>query len=138
MPPKRLGPAEPPQAVLSRRERQIMDMIYRLGEASAADVARRLTDRPATNTVRVTMGILERKGFLTHRTDGPRYVYAPTVPLDRAQRSALRHLLTTFFASSPASAILTLLDMSSARLTSTQLDEVAGWIERARKESHDV
>ena len=139
MPARRLAapstPAEPPQAVLSRRERQIMDVVYRLGEASAAEVAKQLPDRPATNTVRVTMAILERKGFLTHRADGPRHVHAPTVPLEKAQRSALRHLIRTFFASSPASAILTLLDMSSTNLSQEQLEEVAGFIARARKES---
>jgi len=128
------GLSEPLQAVLSRRERQIMDVIYRLGEAGAAEVAKQLPDRPATNTVRVTMAILERKGFLMHREDGPRHVHAPTVPLERAQRSALRHLLKTFFASSPANAILALLDMSSTHLSKEQLDEVAGFVERARQE----
>lgn len=132
---RRRSPSEPPQALLSRRERQIIDVVYRLGEASVADVAPRLPDKPAANTVRVTMAILEKKGFLKHREDGPRYVYAPTVPLDQARRSALQHLLRTFFKSSPSTAMLTLLDMASSDLSRKELDQLAASIDRARKES---
>ncbi len=120
---------------LSRRESQIMDVVYRLGEASVADVARRLPDEPAYNAVRVTLGILEKKGYLTHRQDGPRYLYAPAVPADKAKLSALQHLMQTFFSGSPSRAILTLLDMSSAKLSEKELDEIAAWVAAARREA---
>jgi predicted transcriptional regulator len=131
--PRRDRPAErPPHAALSRREREIVDVVYRLGEASAAQVAQRLPDRPGYHTIRVTMGILEKKGVLTHRADGARYVYRPTVPLEQAKRTALDHTVRTFFRSSPRSAILALLDMSAATLTPAELDEIAAWIADAR------
>ena len=110
-----------------------MDVVYRLGEASAADVAQRLPDRPGYHTVRVTMAILEKKGALTHRADGARYVYRPTLPLDQAKRTALDHAVRTFFKSSPRNAILTLLDMSATRLTRAELDEIAARIADARR-----
>jgi predicted transcriptional regulator len=122
-------------SALSRRERQIMDVVYRLGEAGAAEVARALPDHPAYNTVRVTLGILERKGFLKHRQDGPRYVYAPTIARERAQQSAMKHVLKTFFEGSPSAAILALLDGSSAKLSQQDLDDIARAIDQARKES---
>jgi predicted transcriptional regulator len=112
-----------------------MDVVYRLGEASAADVAHRLPDAPGYHTIRVTMGILERKRCLTHRTDGARYIYRPTLPLDKAKRTALDHTVRTFFRSSPGSAILTLLDMSARKLSREELDEIAAWIEEAREEA---
>jgi predicted transcriptional regulator len=119
------------QSDLSRRERQIMDAVYRLGEASAADVARLLPDHPAYNTVRVTLGILEKKGFLSHRQDGPRYVYRPTIAPEKAQQSAIRHVMKTFFQGSPSAAILALLD--GGRLSRKDLDEIAAAISQARK-----
>jgi predicted transcriptional regulator len=121
------------QTALSRRERQIMDVVYRLGEANAAEVARALEDQPAYNSVRVTLGFLEKKGFLAHRQDGPRYVYRPTIATDKARRSAMRHVLQTFFRGSPSAAILSLLD-GSARLSQRELDEIAHAIAQARKQ----
>jgi predicted transcriptional regulator len=121
------------QYELSRRERQIMDAVYRLGEASAADVTRALPDRPAYNAVRVTLGILEKKGFLTHRQDGPRYVYRPTIAPEKAQQSAMRHMLRTFYRGSPSAAILALLDGSAAKMSPQDLDEIARAIAQARK-----
>ncbi|HEY2805543.1 MAG TPA: BlaI/MecI/CopY family transcriptional regulator [Gemmatimonadales bacterium] len=118
---------------LSRRERQIMDAIYRLGEASAAEVARTLDDAAGQNSVRVTLSILEKKGFLLHRQDGPRYVYRPTVATDKARRSAMRHVLKTFFSGSPSAAILSLLD-GTARLSQQELDDIAQAISQARKQ----
>lgn len=109
-----------------------MDVVYRLGEAGAAEVAQRLADRPGYHSIRVTMSILEKKGVLTHRTDGTRYVYRPTVPMERAKRTALDHTVRTFFKSSPRNAILALLDMSAARLTPAELDEIAARIADAR------
>src|SRR2546427_8553872 len=111
------------QTELSRRERQIMDALYRLGEASAAEVARALPDRRAGNTVRVILGILEKRGFVNHRQDGPRYAYRPTIAPGAARRSAMRHVLETFFRGSSKAAILALLD-GSARLSRQELDEI--------------
>jgi predicted transcriptional regulator len=129
-----MAPTTPPE--LSRRERQIMDIIYRLGEAGAAEVVEHLPDRPAYNSVRVTLGILERKGVVRHRREGARYVYAPTVPAERARESALRHVVRTFFRGSPSKAALTLLDSASTRLSAEELDELTAWVEAARRGKH--
>jgi predicted transcriptional regulator len=118
---------------LSRRERQIMDVIYRIGEAGAAEVVEHLPDRPAYNSVRVTLGILERKGLVRHRREGTRYVYSPTVPAERARDSALRHVVRTFFRGSPTKAVLTLLDSPSTRLSAEELNELAAWVEAAKR-----
>ncbi len=123
-------------ADLSRREREIMDIVYRLGEAGANDVASKMRDDPGYDSVRVTLGILEKKGHLKHRQDGRRYVYIPTVPHKKATQSAFRNLLQTFFRGSPSKAVLSLLDMSSRRLSRRELDEIAEWIEKER-EAHD-
>jgi BlaI family penicillinase repressor len=125
---------QPPQNNLSRRERQIMDILYRLGEAGAAEVVERLPDRPAYNSVRVTLSILERKGVVRHRRDGARYVYAPTVSAEKVRESALRHLVRTFFRGSPSKAILTLLDSPSTQLSPEELNELAAWVEAAKRE----
>lgn len=126
------------QPALSRRERQIMDVVYQLGEADVADVAGRLPDRPAYNTVRVTLGILERKGHVVHRRAGARYVYTPTVPVEKARRSAMRHMLATFFKGSPSAAIVALLDGSDTRLSRRDLDQIARAIAQARKPEEDA
>lgn len=118
---------------LSRRERQLMDVVYRLGEAGAGDVAGALPDKPSYNTVRVTLGILEKKGFLRHRQDGARYIYLPTIAAERARKSAMKHVVSTFFQGSPGAAILALLDGSAARLDRRELDEIAHAIEQARQ-----
>lgn len=117
---------------LSRRESQIMDVVYRLGEASVADVVEEMPDEPGYNTVRVTMSNLEKKGHLTHREEGQRYVYRPSIPADEAKRSEMGHLLKTFFSDSPSQAILTLLDMRGERLGEQDLEEIAEWIRAAR------
>jgi predicted transcriptional regulator len=118
----------------SRRERQIMDILYRLGEGGAAEVVEHLPDRPAYNSVRVTLGILERKGMVRHRQDGNRYVYAPTLPAEKARESAMRELVRTFFRGSPSKAILTLLDSPSTRLTAEELNELAAKVEATKRE----
>jgi predicted transcriptional regulator len=120
---------------LSRRESQIMDVIYQMGSASVSDVVDRIPDRPAYNAVRITLGILEKKGYVKHHQEGQRYIYSPTVPVERAKKSAVSHLLQTFFAGSSSQAILTLLGMSADRLSKEDLDEISEWIEHARKES---
>ncbi len=110
-----------------------MDLVYQLGEASVLDVASRLEDSPSYDSVRITLGILAKKGFLTHRREQRRYIYAPTVPRERASRSAVRSLLKTFFGGSPKKAILAMLDMSSSKLTKEELDEIAAWVEKEKK-----
>jgi BlaI family penicillinase repressor len=126
--------SQPQQHQLSRRERQIMDVLYRLGEAGAAEVVEHLGDRPPYNSVRVTLGILERKGAVRHRRDGSRYIYSPTTPPDAARESALRHLVRTFFRGSPSKAVLTLLDSPSTRLSPEELNELAEWVAAAKRE----
>jgi BlaI family transcriptional regulator, penicillinase repressor len=125
--------SQPLQHQLSRRERQIIDVLYRLGEAGASEVVEHLPDPPAYNSVRVTLGILERKGMVRHRQEGARYIYAPTVPAEKARESAMRHLVRTFFRDSPSKAILTLLDSTSARLSPEELSQLAARIEAARR-----
>ena len=125
---------QPLQNQLSRRERQIMDVLYRLGEAGAAEVVDHLPDRPAYNSVRVTLGILERKGVVRHRREANRYLYTPTVPAEAMRESALRHLVRTFFRGSSSKAVLTLLDSPSTRLSPEELSELAAWVEAAKRE----
>jgi predicted transcriptional regulator len=119
---------------LSRRERQIMDVVFHLGEVSVADVVERIPDHPSYNTVRNTMAILERKGHLQHRQDGQRYLFAPMDSVDQAKRSAVSHLIETFFQGSRPKAVLALLGTSEPQLSQEDLDEIAAYIERARKE----
>ena len=111
-----------------------MDVLYRLGEAGAAEVVDHLSDRPPYNSVRVTLGILERKGVIRHRREGNRYVYRPTVPAEAMRESALRHLVRTFFRGSSSKAVLTLLDSPSTRLSAEELNELAAWVEAAKRE----
>lgn len=119
---------------LSRRERQIMDVIYARGSATAAEVEAALPDAPTYSAVRALLRILEEKGHLKHTLDGPRYVFAPVVPRNSARESALRGVVRTFFDGSPAGAVAALLDMSGDKLTSQDLDEISALLKRARKE----
>ena len=121
-------------AQLSRRERQIMDVIYRLGRATAAEVLENLPDAPSYSAVRALLRVLEDKGHVKHAEDGPRYVYLPTVPREKARRSALRQLVNTFFDGSAEQAVAALLDLSSDRLSPDELERLAGVIASARKE----
>ena len=125
-------PPDPPMN-LSRRERQIMDVVYRLGRATAADVTAQLADPPTYTTVRGLLRVLEGKGHLRHEQDGPRYVYLPTVPRDAAQASALSHLVRTFFGGSAEAAVAALLDLKGEDISDTELDDLAQLIERARR-----
>src|SRR5919205_3375575 len=118
---------------LSRRERQILDILYQRGRATAAEVQAALPEPPSYSAVRALLRILEDKGHVRHEQDGPRYVYLPTVARDNAKRSALRHILQTFFDGSAEQAISALLDESSAKLSSAELDRLARLIEGARK-----
>ena len=123
-----------PSPKLSRRERQILDILYRRGKASAADVLAAMEDPPSYSAVRAMLRILEDKGHVRHETDAQKYVYAPVVPREKAKRSAVKHMLETFFAGSPEQAMAALLDVSSRRLTREELDRMAHMIEQARQE----
>jgi len=118
---------------LSRRERQILDILYQHGRSTAAEVQSALPEPPSYSAVRALLRILEEKGHVRHEQDGPRYVYLPTVARDNAKRSALRHILQTFFDGSAEQAISALLDDASARLSPAELDRLARLIDTARK-----
>ena len=127
-----MGKEATPQ--LSRRERQIMDVIYREGRATAAEVLEQLPDPPSYSAVRAMLRVLEEKGHLKHKQMGPRYIFVPTVPRESAQRSALRHLLKTFFEGSREKMVAALLNDSSASLPAEELDRLSELIEQAKKE----
>ncbi|MDT0630723.1 BlaI/MecI/CopY family transcriptional regulator [Rubrivirga sp. S365] len=118
---------------LSRRERQVLDVLHRLGRASAADVRAALADPPSDSAVRTHLRILEEKGHVRHEQDGPRYVYLPTVPREAAGRSALRHLMRTFFDDAPDRAVAALLDETAADLSDAELDRLDALIRQARE-----
>ena len=118
---------------LSRRERQIVDILYAQGHATAAEVQAALPEPPSYSAVRAMLRILEEKGHVRHEQDGPRYIYKPTLPRDNAKKSAMRHMLHTFFDGSAEQAISALLDDHSARLSDAELDRLAGLIAQARK-----
>jgi predicted transcriptional regulator len=119
---------------LSRRERQIMDFLYQNGRATAAEVQANLPDPPSYSAVRAMLRVLEEKGHVRHLQDGPRYVYVPSVARERARRSALRHVVRTFFDGSPEEVVAALLDDRSAKLSDDELDRLARLIDRARQE----
>ena len=119
---------------LSRRERQIMDVIYAQGRASAAEVRAQLKDAPSYSAVRALLRILEEKGHLRHDQEGNRYVFSPTVPRERARKNALRHVLKTFFEGSPANAMAALLELEDLELSAEDYERLAAKIERARQE----
>jgi predicted transcriptional regulator len=123
-----------PHLDLSRRERQIVDALYKLGRASAADIRSEIPDPPSYSAVRALLRILEDKGHVRHEQDGPRYVYVPTIARDSAKRSAMRHLVQTFFDGSAAQAMSALIDTSSVRLTDSELDRLEQLIDEARKQ----
>ncbi len=116
---------------LSRRESQIMDIVFELGEATATEILERLPDPPSNSSVRVLLTILEDKGYLQHRKQGVRYVYMPTVAPDQAKQSALSHLLRTFFGGSVPQVVATLLNTTD--LSEAELDQIARLIDEARK-----
>ena len=123
----------PSHIELSRRERQIVDILYAQGRATAAEVQSLLPEPPSYSAVRAMLRILEEKGHVRHEQDGPRYIYLPTVARENAKRSAMRHMLQTFFDGSTAQAISALLDDSSAKLSDAELDRLARMIEDARR-----
>jgi predicted transcriptional regulator len=119
---------------LSRRERQIMDILYQRGKASAAEVREAMEDAPGYSAVRAMLRILEEKGHVKHQAEGLKYVYVPSVARDKAKRTAVKHLMETFFNGSPENVMAALLDVSSTRLSADELDRMAQMIARARKE----
>ena len=119
---------------LSRRERQIMDILYQRGRASSQEVLEDLPNRPSYSAVRAMLRVLEEKGHVRHEEEGLRYVFLPTVPRERAKRSAVKHLLQTFFDGSAAQAVAALLDASASDLSGEELDRLAALIDKARKE----
>jgi predicted transcriptional regulator len=131
--------AQSPLSALTRRERQIMEIIYGRGRATAGEIHRELPDRPSYSTVRTLLRVLEEKGYLTHASDGPRYVYSPCISTEQAKRSAIEQLLRTFFDNSAANAMAALLDMSSANLSETELKRLARLIQQAKnkEKSHE-
>lgn len=119
---------------LSRRERQALDLVYRRERATANEVMADMDDPPSYSSVRSVLRLLEKKGFLRHEQEGPRHVYIPTIRRDRARRSALKHVLETFFNDSPEEVVTALLDVSKSRLSERDLEKIAGLIKKARGE----
>ena len=117
---------------LSNRERQIMDVLYRLGQATAVEVLEALPDPPSYSAVRATLRILEDKGQVRHEAEGPRYVFRPAVGRDRAKRTAVRHLVSTFFGGSPSAAMATLLDESASKLSDADYERLRTLIDEAK------
>ena len=119
---------------LTRRERQIMDVLYRRGRATAADVMGELPGEPNYSTVRTQLRVLEDKGHVSHDEEGGRYVYAPAVPRHAARRSALKHLVETFFDGSAEQVVAAVLGGEASRLSDEDLERISGMIEKARKD----
>ena len=119
---------------LSRRERQVMDVLYQMGEATVAEVLDALADPPTYSAVRSILRVLEEKGHITHKDDGPRYVYMPAVARERARKQALDHLVQTFFDGSAELALAALLSRDDLSLPDAQVKRLAREIERAREE----
>ena len=123
-----------PHGELGRRERQIMDIVYRLGNASVADVRKALPDPPTYSAVRGMLGLLEDKGYLTHESAGLRYLYKPTVSQAAARKSALLHLVHTFFGGSTSDAVAGLLELQDAKLSRAEISRLAEIVRKAKSE----
>ena len=119
---------------LSRRERQIMDILYKRGKASAQEILDAMPDPPTYSAVRAKLRVLEEKGHVRHQEEALRYVYLPVVGRDAARRSALRHMVSTFFAGSVEDTVAALLDLSAANLNGEDFGRISQMIEQARKE----
>ena len=122
-----------PHATLTRRERQIMDILYRHGRATAAIVMAKLTGSPNYSTVRTQLRVLEEKGHVRHEEEGLRYVYLPAVPRHAARKSALKHLVETFFDGSAEQVVAAVLGGESSRLSDDELERIAELVKRAKK-----
>ena len=122
---------------LSRRERQIMDILYQRGRATGAEIHQALPDAPTYSAVRAKLRVLEEKGHVRHEEEALRYVYLPTVARDTARKSALRHMVSTFFAGSVEETVAALLDLSAANLDAKDLERISQMIETARKQGEE-
>jgi len=122
------------QDELSRREREMMNIIFARGRATATEVLEGMADPPSYSAVRATLRVLEQKGHLKHQHDGTRYVYIPTVNRERVRLSALDQLLTTFFDGSAANVVATLIERQKGKMSDEELDQLSELIEQARKE----
>jgi predicted transcriptional regulator len=122
-----------PHAALSRRERQIMDILYRKSKATAGEVQEMMADAPGYSAVRTLLATLERKGWVRHGRDGAKYVYEPILHPQKVRKSAIAHLVQTFFAGSRARAAAALLDVGPSQFSEEELDELETLIKRARK-----
>lgn len=120
---------------LTRRERQIVDVLYRLGRATAGEIRAHLAGSPSDSTVRTQLRVLEQKGHVRHDEEGLRYVYMPTLPRHAARKSALKHLVDTFFDGSSASVVAALLGGEAARVTDDELERIAEMVRNATGES---
>ena len=121
-------------AVLSRRERQIMDIVYQLGRATAAEVGKALPGEPSDSTVRTQLRVLESKGHIRHEEDGQRYVYLPVVPRRVVSKSALKHVVNTFFDGSIEKVVAALLGPDGSKLSDEELERIAGIVAKAKAE----
>jgi BlaI family transcriptional regulator, penicillinase repressor len=128
-------PRTPAPAPLSRREREIMDVIHRLGRASVNEVMSELSGEPAYSTVRAQLRVLEDKGHLRHEADHLRYVYLPAVSPQKVRRSAVKHLLETFFDGSPEKVVEALVGRDGPGVSDEALDRIAELVDRARREA---
>ncbi|MEZ5292969.1 MAG: BlaI/MecI/CopY family transcriptional regulator [Vicinamibacterales bacterium] len=126
--------AKPPHHALSRREREVMDVLYRRGRATAAEVMAELSGAPTSSTVRTQLRILEAKGAVRHEEEGLRYVYMPAVARQTARRSAVRHVVETFFDGSAERLVAALLGGEAARLSDDELERITEIVATARKE----
>jgi BlaI family transcriptional regulator, penicillinase repressor len=122
----------PKHAGLSKRERQIMDALYRLGRATVAEILAQMHDAPSYSTVRAQLRVLEEKGHVRHEDQGLRYLYMPTVPRHAARKTALKHLLDTFFDGSPANLMTALLGSDSAKVSNEELDRITRLVNAAK------
>ena len=119
---------------LTRRERQIMEIVYQLGRTTAIEVMTNLPGRPANATVRTMLGVLEEKGYLRHETEKGKYIYFPTIPLASARKSALESVLETFFKGAEAAAVISILTKADANLTEEERQKILELIEESRKD----
>lgn len=122
------------QKNLSRRERQIMDIVYVLGKVSVAQVLERIPNPPSYSAIRALLKVLEKKGHLRHKQEGPRYIYFPTLPREEARQNALKHIMQTFFDDSTEDVVAALLNISEGSLSETDYKRLSELIKKARKE----
>ena len=124
-----------PETAMSRRERQILDILYARGRASATEIQEALPDKPSNSTVRTILRVLERKGLVRHVEEGLRFLFLPTVPRSTARKSALHRVMRTFFDGSAKEAVAAFLDPGAFSLSKEDLDELSAMLEKARKEA---